>query len=140
MSLYPFILYQVFSCFTPACWQTGASLNTMVRVASLVPQPFVFSVLNLTVAKVDSITLVDLIYTQCLSWEVIEGKEDILGLCKTLTGLFGIQRHYMQQRPAPSWVPYRYHVSFPLSSVARFSASCQGYWRFYPNNAFILTY
>ena len=38
-----------------------ASLNTIVKVANRDPHPFVFFVLNLTVANVDSMTLVDLI-------------------------------------------------------------------------------
>jgi len=74
ISLYRFILCYFF-------YASRASLNTIVRVANLVPHPFVFSVLNLTVANVDSITLVDLIWIQCS-----QGKSFIL--CQTFTCIF----------------------------------------------------
>jgi len=44
---------------------TGDSLGIQTRTASLVPQPLVFSVLSLTVAKADSMGLVVLTCVQC---------------------------------------------------------------------------
>lgn len=59
----------------------------MVRVASRDPQPLVFSVLSLTVAKVDSMGLGGAYVDPVLCGEVVEDKENLPVLCQASTGL-----------------------------------------------------